>query len=167
MNTSKTQVTKDFAAKCIKVSREFEAPLALVWRAYTEAELLDQWWGPAPYRAETKSLQFLPGGSWIYAMVGPQGQKHWGRMNYVNVEHQRSIEIEDVFCDEHGNVNPALPIARGTIVFTPMGRATRVEFTTFYAQESDLQTVVEMGFEQGISICLDQLTELLRNTRVQ
>lgn len=158
----KTQVTKDFAAKTVKVSRTFDAPLALVWRAYSEAALLDEWWGPAPYRAETRSMRFEAGGHWVYAMVSPEGQKHWGQMKYVRISHHRSIEIEDSFCDENGNVNPALPVAKGTIVFTPMGDSTTVEFTTVYAQESDLRTIVEMGFEDGISVCFDQLAELLQ-----
>jgi uncharacterized protein YndB with AHSA1/START domain len=77
MSTNKTQIAKDFKQKSITVSREFDAPLASVWRAYTETELLDQWWGPAPWHAETKTMNFVPGGYWLYAMVSPDGQKHW------------------------------------------------------------------------------------------
>ena len=49
----KTQVIKNLQEKSILVSRTFNAPLANVWRAYTESKFLDQWWGPAPWRAET------------------------------------------------------------------------------------------------------------------
>jgi uncharacterized protein YndB with AHSA1/START domain len=37
----------------IIIKREFDANLELVWQAWTTAELLDQWWGPKPWRAET------------------------------------------------------------------------------------------------------------------
>jgi uncharacterized protein YndB with AHSA1/START domain len=165
MNTDKTQVTKDFKQKSITVSREFDAPLASVWRAYTEKELLDQWWGPAPWHAETKTMNFAPGGYWLYAMVSPENQKHWGRMNYLGIQHHQSIAIEDGFCDENGNINPAMPVSKGSIVFTPTGRGTRVEFHMTYQEESQLRQIVEMGFEQGISACFDQLDALLQRNK--
>jgi len=164
--SSNTQVTKDFKQKSITVAREFDAPVDAVWRAYTEAELLDQWWGPAPWRAETKAMTFAPGGHWLYAMVSPENQQHWGRMNYVDIQHHQSISIEDAFCDEHGVINPALPVSRGSIVFTPTGRGTRVEFRMTYQDEAQLKQIVEMGFEQGISTCFDQLDALLHRNKV-
>ena len=57
MSTNKTQVAKDFKEKSIVVTREFNAPLPDVWRAFTESNLLDQWWGPSPWHAETKSQE--------------------------------------------------------------------------------------------------------------
>jgi uncharacterized protein YndB with AHSA1/START domain len=166
MSINKTQVTKDFKQKFITVAREFEAPVATVWRAYTESELLDQWWGPAPWRAETRAMKFAPGGHWLYAMVSPENQKHWARMNYVAIQNHQSISIEDGFCDENGVINTAMPVSRGSIVFTPTGRGTRVEFTMTYEQESQLQQIVDMGFEQGISMCFDQLDVLLQKNKV-
>jgi uncharacterized protein YndB with AHSA1/START domain len=165
MSSGKTQVTKDFKQKSITVAREFDAPVAEVWRAYTEAQLLDQWWGPAPWRAETRLMHFVPGGHWLYAMVSPGNQKHWARMNYTAIQHHQSISIEDAFCDEHGAINKALPVSRGSIVFTPAGRGTRVEFTLAYEEESQLQQIVDMGFEQGIRTCFDQLDGLLGQAR--
>ena len=62
-NQNKTQISKDFKEKSILVSRRFNAPLANVWRAYTESELLAQWWAPLPWKAETKVMDFNVGGS--------------------------------------------------------------------------------------------------------
>ena len=165
MSTTRTRITKDIAQRSITVAREFEAPLAAVWRAFTESELLDQWWGPAPWRAETRVMNFSAGGYWLYAMVSPENQKHWGRMNYLAIEHHRSISMEDAFCDEHGVVNPALPVSRGSIVFLPTANGTRVQFTMIYQEESQLQQIVDMGFEQGISMCFDQLDALLQGKK--
>jgi uncharacterized protein YndB with AHSA1/START domain len=162
MNTlSKTKVTKNFKEKSVLVSRVFNAPVDKVWKAFTSGEILDQWWGPAPWRAETKTLNFALGGYWLYAMVGPENQKQWGRMNYLAIDHYESFEIEDAFCDEKGNLNVELPVSKGQIVFNKTGDGTRVDFKTVYPTESDVQKIIEMGFEQGIAICLDQLEELL------
>jgi uncharacterized protein YndB with AHSA1/START domain len=159
---NRTKVTKDFKEKSIVVSREFDAPVEQVWRAYTKRELLDKWWGPSPWRAETKTINFTPGGYWLYAMVGPENEKHWGRMNYFNIEQYESFEFEDAFCDENGRVNNDLPVSRGEITFSKSGNGTRVDFKMIYPSESDLEKIIEMGFEEGMTIGLDQLESLLR-----
>ncbi len=162
---NKTQVIKDLKEKSILVSREFDAPLTNVWRAYTESELLDQWWGPAPWKVETKSMNFSVGGFWLYAMVSPENEKHWGKMNYTAISHHESFEVEDGFCDEDGNLNTVMPISKGKQVFTQTTTGTLVEFKMIYSTETDLQKIIEMGFEQGITACIEQLETLLKENK--
>ena len=69
----------------VKVERSYNAPLDLVWSAWTEAELLDKWWGPKPYHVETKSMDFSEGGTWLYAMVSPEGAKHWAIRKFLKI----------------------------------------------------------------------------------
>lgn len=166
MNTEKTQVIKDLKEKTIFVSREFDAPLLNVWRAFTERELLDQWWAPAPWRAETKSMNFSVGGYWLYAMVSPENQKHWGRMNYIAIDHHKHFDIEDYFCDENGTTNDQLPASKGRNTFTPTSTGTKVEFKMMYPTEADLKKIIEMGFEQGITMCFEQLSQLIKSNKI-
>jgi len=166
ISNNKTKVIKDLKEKSIHISREFEAPVNTVWRCFTESELLDQWWGPAPWRAETKSMNFSVGGYWLYAMVGPENEKHWGRMNYIAIDPFKSFDLEDAFCDENGNFNPTLPVSKGRNVFTKTQTGTLVEFIVHYPTEADLEKIIEMGFEQGITICLDQLEAMLKNNKI-
>lgn len=158
-----TQVTKDFGENSILVPRVFNAPLDKVWQAHTDNQVLDLWWGPLPWKAETKSIDFKAGGYWLYAMVGPENQKQWGRMNYIAIEQYKSIEIEDAFCDEDGKLNNELPVSKGQITFTKTDDGTRVDFKTCYPTLADLEKMTEMGFEQGITICHDQLESLLKS----
>lgn len=160
-STNKTQVVKDFKEKSILISREFNAPLENVWRAYTESELLEQWWAPKPWKAETKAMNFSVGGYWLYAMVSPENEKHWGRMDYTAINPYKSFDLKDGFCDEEGNLNPDLPASEGTNAFTKTDNGTLVEFKMIYSSEKDLQAIVEMGFEQGITACYDQLENYL------
>jgi len=162
-STNLTRITKDFREKSILVSRVFNAPIEKVWQAFTDNELLDQWWGPSPWRAETKTINFAVGGYWLYAMVSPDNQKQWGRMNYLAIDQYKSFEIEDAFCDENGKLNNELPVSKGQIAFAKTVNGTGVEFKTTYPTKADLEKIVEMGFEQGITICLDQLESLLKN----
>ena len=163
----KNSIVKDLKERSILVSREFEAPVEDVWRAYTEPELLDQWWGPSPWRAETKQMSFKPGGYWLYAMVGPEGEKHWARMDYLAVDHQKSFDVQDSFADENGNINRDLPVSKGRSSFTKTAKGTRVDFKLTYSTVEQLQKIVEMGFEQGITQCMDQLDALLEKNFVK
>ena len=153
----KNSIVKDLKEKSILVSREFEAPLADVWKAYTDPKLLDQWWGPSPWRAETKQMSFKPGGYWLYAMVGPEGEKHWARMDYLAVDPLKSFDVQDSFADEGGVINRDMPVSKGRSSFTKTPKGTRVDFKLIYSTEEQLQKIVEMGFEQGITMCMDQL----------
>ncbi len=166
-SANRTEVLKNIGARSILVSREFSAQLAAVWRAHTEPQLLDQWWGPAPWRAETKRMDFRPGGYWLYAMVGPEGERHWARMDYTAVSRLRHFALTDSFCDVDGKVNPALPVSSGQMTFTATAVGTRVDFNMVYASEEALQKIVEMGFEQGITACMDQLDVLLAKVGVE
>ena len=76
-HNNQTTITKDLANKKIIVTREFDAPIEDVWKAWTERNILDEWWAPKPWKARTKSMEFKPGGRWLYAMVGPNGEEHW------------------------------------------------------------------------------------------
>src|SRR5688572_18009557 len=93
------------------VEREFAAPLSNVWASFTQSELLDQWWAPKPWQARTKSMDFREGGFWLYAMVGPEGEEHWGRMDYKTINPQKSFSAQDSFVDPEGKINPDLPRA--------------------------------------------------------
>lgn len=158
--TNKTIVLKDIAAKTLKVERQFNAPIELVWRAYTEAELLTKWWAPAPWKAESKELNFQPGGRWLYCMVGPAGERHWGCMMYKSIEKHKHFDIQDAFCDENGNINTEFPTATARISFESSANGTIVKWDTIYPTSEALQQVLDMGMEQGLSMCIDQLEAL-------
>lgn len=159
---NKMEVVKNLQNKSIHISREFNAPLKTVWRAYTESELLDQWWAPKPWRAETKTMNFKEGGFWLYAMVGPDNTRHWGRMNYKVINPYKNIEGGDGFCDEHGNMNTELPLTKWNNIFTETAAGTKVEYELIFDTEEDLQKIVEMGFEEGVKIASEGLAELLK-----
>lgn len=162
----KTVVIKDLKEKSVLVSREFNAQLHQVWLAYTKSNNLEQWWVPQPWKAETKSMNFTVGGHWLYAMVSPENEKHWGRMDYTAIKPQESFEIKDSFCDEDRYLNTSLPVSIGSVVFSPTDAGTLVEFKMFYTSEKEVETMIEMGFEQGITACLEQLEMLFLENKI-
>lgn len=161
----KSSLLMDFSVEkensTIKVKREFAAPLEKVWAAWTESELLDQWWAPKPWKARTKSMNFSVGGFWLYAMVGPEGTEHWSRADYTAITSLKSFKGEDYFCDEAGNLNPQFPKSIWSVIFTRSGDSTFVDIETKYEKLADLEAIIEMGFKEGFTMALENLDELL------
>jgi uncharacterized protein YndB with AHSA1/START domain len=145
----------------VKVERSFDAPLDLVWAAWTEAELLNQWWAPKPFRAETKSMDFSEGGRWLYAMVGPEGQRHWGLKDFTQIVPRKSFTYRSLFCDENGKVNPATTASTWVNSFTESKGITLVTNDIRCETLAHLEAQIKMGFKEGYTACLDNLEELM------
>lgn len=148
--------------KTLVVERKFGAPVSKVWDCWTKQELLEQWWAPRPWKAVTKSFDFKEGGHWHYAMTSPEGQQHWGWMDYLHVDPQKNFRGNDCFCDEEGTANRQLPVADWHNEFKKTGNGTLVIVTTIYNAPEELDKVLEMGMKEGLTMTLDQLEELLQ-----
>ena len=147
--------------KTIHITREFNGSLELVWRAWTTAELLDQWWGPQPWRAETKTMDFREGGFWLYAMVSPEGEKGWAKTNFLSIVKEESFVSKGGISDENGTANPAFPQNLWENNFIPGDDKVRVDMLLTYDSLADLEQEIEMGFKEGMTIDFQQLDELL------
>jgi uncharacterized protein YndB with AHSA1/START domain len=156
-----TIFTKDLANRKLKVVREFDAPQEQVWKAWTESKLLDQWWAPKPWKANTKSMDFREGGSWLYYMEGPDGSRHYCRADYKSVITNKRFVGDDAFCDENGNPTQELPRMHWEVSFRKSGDATEVEVEITFATEDDLNKIIEMGFKEGFAAAHNNLDELL------
>ena len=149
----------------IKVERSFDAPLDLVWAAWTEAEILDQWWAPKPCKAETKSMDFSEGGRWLYAMVGSEGGKHWGLKSFLKISARKSFSNRSVFCDENGEVNPATTGSTWVNSFVETQGRTLVTNEILCDSLAHLEAHVRNGFKEGFSMGLGNLDTLLARIR--
>jgi len=156
-----TQITKDLANKKLFIVREFDASPANVWKAWTEKELLDQWWAPKPWKAETKKMDFREGGTWLYCMAGPEGEAHWCLVNFKTIIKQNSFTGLDAFCDENGNINQDFPTMQWKVDFSKTDSGTKIRVEVAFSSEADLEKIVEMGFEEGFTSALGNLDELL------
>lgn len=144
----------------LTIRREFRACRQLVWDAYTKSELLEQWFAPKPLSAKTKSMDFRDGGHWIYAMVEPDGKEHWGRTDYLKIELIDRYTALDAFCDENGEINPDLPRANWDVNFLNFGSNSIVETIVTYKSLSDLETIIQMGMQEGLASAMERLDEL-------
>jgi len=161
MATKETIISKDAVNKKLNVVREFDALVEKVWKAWTEPELLDQWWAPKPWKAITQSMDFRKGGTWLYYMEGPDGSRHYCRADYETIVPNRSFTGLDAFCDENGEINEDFPRMHWNCVFSKSANGTKIEVEITFATEADMEKIIEMGFKEGFTAAHGNLDELL------
>jgi uncharacterized protein YndB with AHSA1/START domain len=145
----------------ITIKREFSAKRQLVWDCYTKSEFLDRWFAPKPLTTKTRFMDFSEGGHWHYAMVEPNGQEYWGRMDYQTIRPIDNYTSLDGFCDDTGKLNPDLPRSKWNVTFSDLAAHTLVETVVSYTSSEALQQVINMGLKEGLTSTLERLDELL------
>ncbi|MBB5437973.1 uncharacterized protein YndB with AHSA1/START domain [Pedobacter sp. AK017] len=149
------------AKNTLTIRREFLADRQLVWDCYTKAELLNQWFAPKPLTTKTKSMDFREGGLWHYAMVEPNGTEYWGLTEYLKIKPIDFYTALDAFSNAEGEINEDLPRAEWLVNFMDKDDNALVETKVTYKSLADLETVIQMGMEQGMIATLEKLDELL------
>lgn len=145
----------------IKVERSFDAPVDLVWAAWTEADILDQWWAPKPYKTVSKSLNFKEGGRWHYYMLSPEGEKHWCLFDYEIIRPLNYFSGMDAFCDENAVMNTVQPRVKWENNFSAKENSTLVNVCLQFESLKDLETIIQMGFKEGFTAGLENLDQYI------
>ncbi|MCW1918184.1 SRPBCC domain-containing protein [Rhodobacter sp. KR11] len=161
MTTRQFDITFDTILHRMTIRRAFDAGRQLVWDCHTQSDLLDQWFAPKPLTTKTKVMNFTEGGLWHYAMVMPDGQEFWGRMDYQTISPIDGYTLLDGFCDATGTLSPDMPRARWDVSFKDAGARTLVETVVAYGSAAELEQVIAMGMEAGMTSTLERLDELL------
>ncbi|HMO63433.1 MAG TPA: SRPBCC domain-containing protein [Ferruginibacter sp.] len=153
--------TADKANNRITVERLFNAPNDLVWAAWTEADILDQWWAPRPYRCITKNMHFAEGGQWLYHMLGPDGDIHWCLFEYEKIVPQQFFAGIDAFCNEEAVINATKPRVKWANNFTATEAGTLVNMVLQFDSLQDLEAIISMGFKEGFTAGLENLDQYI------
>jgi uncharacterized protein YndB with AHSA1/START domain len=151
--------TVDKAAKTVFITREFDAELALVWDAFTKAEILDQWVAPKPWTSRTKFMDFKVGGRRFYAMVSPEGQERWSIQEYTSISPKTNFKMFNTFADQEGN--PELPGSDWDYTFSEQNGKTTVNITIYNESLERMERMIEMGFKEGFTMTINTLETLL------
>ena len=151
--------TVDKAAQTVYITREFAAPLSMVWDAYTKKEILDQWWAPKPYASKTKFMDFKVGGRRFYAMVGPDGQEGWLIQKYTSISPKNNFKMFNAFADK--DENPELPGSDWNYTFSEQNEKTKVSITIYNESLERMEKMIEMGFTEGFKMSMNNLENLL------
>jgi uncharacterized protein YndB with AHSA1/START domain len=134
---TKNQTPGGITQKPFVISRTFNAPRELMWKAWTESEGLMQWFGPKGFTMSVAKMDFRPGGTLHYCQQGPDGNKMWGKCVYREIVPLEKIILVQSFSDEAGGITRH-----------PMAATWPLEMlSTFTLTEKDGKTTVTIEWQ--------------------
>jgi uncharacterized protein YndB with AHSA1/START domain len=148
----------------IEVSRTFEAPLELLWSAWTEPEHFMQWYGPKGFTAPSCEIDLREGGRHLWSMLSPDGMQMYYTGSYKEVVPMERLVYTDSMSDAEGNVISPAAMGMGegmpevmdvTVTFVHSDGKTTV--TVSHVGIGDSAEHAGMGWEQAF----DKLTSVL------
>ena len=143
----------------LTLTRYLDAPPAQVYRAWTEPELMKQWFTPRPWTTPHIETDVRPGGANLVVMRSPEGDEHPQRGVYLEVEPGRKLVFTDAYT---GGWEPSgKPFMTAILTFEPEGKGTRYTARVRHWSSVDRETHEKMGFHTGWGAATDQLEALL------
>ncbi|MBX3096316.1 MAG: SRPBCC family protein [Fimbriimonadaceae bacterium] len=153
------------------LERKIDVPASLVWRAWTEPELLMQWFCPLPWRTTACEIDLRPGGVFSSVMEGPEGERHDSEGCFLDViPNEKLVWTSCMLRGYRPNLAPS-GAECNEIHFTAIVTMEQVEDETRYrviavhGDESSKNRHAEMGFDQGWGAAYDQMASMLRDMK--
>lgn len=159
------------ATRDLIVTRTFDAPVELVWKAWTEPEYVMKWWGPDHFTSPSARIDFREGGTSIVCMQAPQdfgGMDFYNTWVYQKIVPLRSIEYIQNLSDEQGNlIDPAVVgmppefprDTRTVVTFKDLGNGkTEMTITEYNLPTPDTQ--MGKNAELGLNQSMDKMVAI-------
>jgi len=148
----------------IVISREFDAPREVVWKAWTDPEQVVRWWGPRGFSTTIETMDVRPGGVWKHVMHGPDGTDYPNKSVFTEV-----VEPERIVYSHGGGRQGGPGVSfQATWTFEAIGDGrTRLTLRQVYASAADRErTVKEFNAVEGGRQTLARLAEYLAGERL-
>jgi uncharacterized protein YndB with AHSA1/START domain len=143
------------------LARLIAAPRTIVWRCWTESDLLKKWFAPKPFTTPIAALDVRPGGSSNIVMRGPDGQDVPNPGVYLEVVPQKKLVFTNAYSSAWEPTER--PFITVVLTFEDEGKDTRYIARVKHWTQADKKAHEEMGFSVGWGICADQLEAIASN----
>jgi uncharacterized protein YndB with AHSA1/START domain len=147
------------ADRVLVITRIFDAPRSLVFKAWTEPEHMVNWFGPRGFTSKVLKNDLRPGGAYRIHMRGPDGDDHWSQGVFREIVPPERLVMVGSWADADGN--PTRPETTLTLLFEDVGGKTRL---TLHNAVFESVTARDLH-EGGWSTSLDCLAEYLATLR--
>lgn len=148
----------DLKNRTLTLEKVFEAPLELVWEAWTTSEHIVKWWAPQGMDLKVLEHDFRVGGKWKYAMPMPDGNEFISEGTYKEI-----IEMEKIITS--ADFRPMTENVELHAYFERQGDQTKFTFSVVHETEEYCKQQEEMGFYNGWASAFDRLEILLLSTK--
>ena len=153
---AKTVATSD---RELVLTRLIDAPREKLYRAWTDPELLKQWFAPLPYTTPVAELDVRPGGANLIVMRGPDGNDLPNRGVYLEVVENERLVFTDAYTTAwEPSEKPFMTLI---LTFEDEGGKTRYTARVRHWTVADREAHEKMGFHEGWGLCTDQLAALV------
>lgn len=147
------ELLNDTADRSIGLSRLLNAPVEVVWMAWTQPEAIAKWWGPDGFSSTVHSMNLEPGGEWRLTMQGPDGKKYANRSEFMEIEPLQKIVFQ------HFN-----PHYLSTIIFEAQETKTLLNWTMLFESTELFETVVKVfKADEGLTQNVSKLEKYLQS----
>jgi uncharacterized protein YndB with AHSA1/START domain len=155
---AKGEARGNFAEREVVITRIFDAPRALVFKAWTDPKHLKRWWGPKMFTNPVCEVDARVGGAWRIVMRGPDGVDYPCGGVYREIVEPERLVFTNIATDNDGN-----PILDGltTVTFEEQGGKTKLTLTTRAVALVDYAAAYLQGMEAGWTQSLESLAEEL------
>ncbi len=110
-------------------------------------------------------MDFKVGGRRFYAMVSPEGQEHWSIQNFTSITPTTNFKFFDAFTDKDEVINTEFPSSQWDLNFTEQNDTTTVKIAIKHKTLAGLEQIIQMGFQGGFTMTLNELETLLQNLK--
>ncbi|WP_018235067.1 SRPBCC family protein [Ensifer sp. BR816] len=139
--------------------RLIDAPREKVYRAFTDAELLKQWFAPLPWTITEAELDVRPGGTNRFVMRSPEGDLYPNQGVYLDVVPNEKLVMTDAYTEAWKPSEK--PFMTAILTFEDEGGKTRYTARARHWSAADREAHEKMGFHDGWGQCADQLAALV------
>ncbi|MCW5517645.1 SRPBCC family protein [Muriicola sp. Z0-33] len=140
--------------RTLTLERTFDAPIKLVWEAWTQPEHIAAWWGPKGMKTEVVEHNFEVGGKWKYVMLMPDGNEFIGEGEYSEIEELKKIITS-------ANFRPMTVGVELQVFLEEINDKTKFVFKVVHETEAYCRQQEEMGFYNGWASTFDRLQDHL------
>lgn len=144
----------------LSISRLIAAPRGIVWRCWTEPELIKQWFTPRPWTTPVVEIDLRAGGASYMLFRGPNGEEFPNRGVYLEVVTGERLVFTDAYVEAW--VPSAAPYMTAIVSFADEGRGTRYEARVRHWSAEAMKSHEERGFHDGWGKAADQLEAVAR-----
>lgn len=158
--TTKVDVKPELDNELV-LARIIDAPREKVWHCWTEAELLKQWFTPAPWTTVKAEIDVRPGGSSLVVMADPEGNEYPNPGVYLEVVPNERLVFTDAFTSAW--VPSEKPFFTCVLTFEEKDGKTHYVARARHWTAEDKKAHEEMGFHEGWGQVTDQLEEVAQS----
>ncbi len=157
---------KTATKKDLVITRNFNAPRELVWEAWTNPEMVKQWWGPKDFTCPHAEINLRIGGPYVNCMRSPEGKDYWSTGIYKEIIPPKKLVCSDSFSDPQGNVVPAsyygfeeaFPLVMEIeLILDEINAKTRMKLTHTGIPEGEMREQTKIGWSESF----DKLEKVL------